>query len=184
MIEQAVQATLGAYGSWSHLSAILIGQGLENEADFLEKKGVKESQLRFLPYSELEASQSEKKDDIIWIQIPKDAKESQSYEEYLKLMHSLRDETDKTRVIVVESGVLGYSTVPNYGDPEESLKQVYLKVLDYLEENLKKEYVQIHAQLIKEIREEDYEKRLVFLLTLFQSQKTITYPIVFLLKKD
>ena len=163
MIEQAVQATLGAYGSWSHLSAILIGQGLENEADFLEKKGVKESQLRFLPYSELEASQSEKKDDIIWIQIPKDAKESQSYEEYLKLMHSLRDETDKTRVIVVESGVLGYSTVPNYGDPEESLKQVYLKVLDYLEENLKKEYVQIHAQLIKEIREEDYEKRLVFL---------------------
>ena len=49
MVEQAVQATLGAYGSWSHLSAILIGQGLENEADFLEKEGIKEGNLRFLP---------------------------------------------------------------------------------------------------------------------------------------
>jgi hypothetical protein len=163
MVEQAAQATLGAYGSWSHLSAILIGRGLENEADFLSRKGIKEEQLRFLPYTELIASQSEKKDDIIWIQIPPEAEEGQNYEAYLKLMKELRDDSDKARVIVVESGILGFSTNPNYGDPEISLKQVYLQVLDYLEEKLGDRYVKIHDQLIQEIRDDDYEKRLVFL---------------------
>jgi len=168
MVEQAVQATLGAYGSWSHLSAILIGQGLENEADFLERKGVKESLLRFLPYSELEDSQTERKDDIIWIQIPHDAEAGRHYRDYLKLMKTLRDQADKPRVIVVESGILGYSEVLEYGNAETSLKQIYLQTLDFLEEKLGAEYVKYHDQLIQEIREENYEKRLVFL---FQQEK-------------
>ena len=163
MVEQAVQATLGAYGSWSHLSAILIGRGLENEADFLERKGIKEGQLRFLPYTELEASQAEKKDDIIWIQIPPEAEEGQSYEAYLKLMKNLRDDTDKPRVIIAESGIPGFSSTPNFGEPDISLKQVYLKALNYLEPKLGDDYVKIHDQLMQEIRDEDYEKRLVFL---------------------
>ena len=52
---------------------------------------------------------------------------------------------------------------PDYGDPETSLKQIYLQTLSLIEEKLDKEYVQVHDQLIKEIREEDYEKRLNFL---------------------
>jgi hypothetical protein len=163
MIEQATQAALGAYGSWNQLSVLIVGESFEREGEYLLSKGVRQDNLKSVPIETMAPTLSEQHFDILLIKIPRAIPYTGSLSEYLDTLHQLRDTVTKPRVMVVESEILGFDGRPDYGDPETSLKQIYLEILKSLETQLGDAYINFHEQLLQEVRDEDYEKRLCYI---------------------
>jgi hypothetical protein len=164
MIEQAVQATLGAYGSWRSLSVLVVGAPFEREGEFLLNKGVRQESIDSCGVESLIAKLKEKSFDILLLTIPKEVPYTGSYGEVIETLHQLRDSISAPRVMVIESELLGYEGAVEYGDPEKTLKQLYLEVLSSLKNLLEeKSYIETHENLLKEVREENYEERLCHL---------------------
>ena len=164
MIEQAVQATLGAYGSWSHLSVLVVGTPFEREGEFLLNKGVRESAIDSCSIESLIPKLKEKHVDLLLLSIPREVPYTGAYGEIIDTLHQLRDTITKPRVMVIESEILGYDQPMNYGDPKVTIKQLYLQILSKLKATLgEKDYIQLHEGLLKDVREENYEERLCYL---------------------
>ena len=168
MIEQAVQATLGAYGSWSHLSVLVVGSSFEREGEFLLSKGVREENISATPIEGLNEVLKERHVDILLLKIPREVPFTGAYAEVIETLHQLRDHIQQPRVMVIESELLGYEGKLNYGEPAKTVKQLYLEILTKLQGHLGQDYVNLHEELLRAVREEDYEKRLCFL---FDHQK-------------
>lgn len=165
MIEQAVQATLGAYGSWNALKVAIVGKPFEREVEFLLTKGVREENISGVGIEQLESLLSEGHPDLLLVSVPKEPPFTGSYAELLKTFRILRDSTKAARVIVVENPIQGFEKVIDYGDKELSLKQIYLEILTQLESDLGEEkYIAFHDALLKEVRDENYEERLCSIL--------------------
>lgn len=163
MIEQATQAALGAYGSWNQLSVLIVGESFEREGEYLLSKGVRQDNLKSVPIETMAPTLSEQHFDLLLIKIPRAIPYTGSLSEYLETLHQLRDTVSKPRVMVVESEILGFDGRPDYGDPETSLKQIYLEILKSLETKLAGDYINFHEQLLQDVRDEDYEKRLCYI---------------------
>lgn len=174
MIEQAVQATFGSYGSWSHLSVLIVGQNLEEEGEFFLSKGCKEDRISICGFEDINQKLENEDVDILLLRFPKEVPFTGAYSEVITSMQQLRDNTARPRVLLLETGILGYEGDVDYGDPELSLKQIYLKILSALEGNLGDSYVAFHEKLLDSVRDEDYEKRLSWLFDQQETQDLIS----------
>lgn len=163
MIEQAVQATLGSYGSWSHLSVLVVGAPFEREGEFLIGKGVREDNVDACSIESLVPKLKEKHFDLLLLTIPREVPFTGAYGEVVDTFHQLRDHVEKPRVMVIESEILGYEQQPEYGDTDITIKQLYLEILKKCESDLGDQYIPFHENLLKEVRDENYEERLCFL---------------------
>jgi len=163
MIEQAVQATFGSYGSWSHLSVLIVGQKLEEEGEFFLSRGCREENIQTCGYEEVNNRLELGTIDILLLRFPKSVPFTGAYSEVITSMQQLRDTTQRPRVLLLETGILGYEGAVGFGDPDLSIKQLYLKVLSFLEAHLADKYVTFHEKLLDSVRDENYEKRLAWL---------------------
>jgi hypothetical protein len=177
MIEQAVQATLGAYGSWSHLSVLVVGDSFEREGEFLLSKGVREENIGSVPLEGLKDALKDRQIDLLLLKIPREIPYTGAYSEVIETLHQLRDNVSKPRIMVIESELLGYEGRPQYGEPLKTMKQVYLEILEQLQAQLGAGYVNFHEELIREVREEDYEKRLCYIFDHETIKKLLTTDV-------
>ena len=173
MIEQAVQATFGSYGSWNHLSVLIVGQNLQEEGEYFLSKGCKEDNINLCGFEEVKGRLESDHFDILILRFPKEVPFTGAYSEVITSMQQLRDTTQRPRVLLLETSILGFEGDVDYGDPELTLKQIYLEVLSSLEEKLADQYIPFHEKLLDSVREEDYEKRLAWLFDQDETQKAV-----------
>lgn len=163
-LEQAVQATFGIYGKWNTLSVLILGTGWEKEKSFLIKKGVDAKDIHSSSFEDAESFLTEHHPSLLLIGLPHQQSQG-SYQYFFEFLTKIRDLTRNTRVICVETQLLGYKSLQSYGDPELTIKQIYLELLKKLEEHLKNDYIKFHEKLLAENREENYEQRLSYLFS-------------------
>lgn len=160
-IDQAVQSTFGLFGTWNSLQVLLYGHSFAHEKFYLKKKGVREE--NFIECDgDPENILSKTEADLLLIEMDSSQLDN-SYEKFISLLNKLRNSTQKKRVIIVETGILGYKQLDTQFDDSNSIKQIYLQILSKLEKILKDDYIHLHEKLIREVSDEDYEHRLTFL---------------------
>lgn len=161
LIEQATQAAFKVFGSWKNIRVLIIGEVFLNEKPFLLSKGVTEDNISTVNFDgDWESALSTQSHEIVLLSIQNSELKGQ-YETLIHNLQKLRDNTQTKRILCIENELVGFNKQIKINDPSESLKQIYLSILKELENELGEAYISFHDKLLKDIKSEDYEKRII-----------------------